>query len=242
MLEIVSSIMVVCILSFLMAANVLFVPGTHWMDTLTGFFQFGTIPANVDVMLLAAFAATAGSGGVGNLVITNWYRDKGFGMGANVGAIHSAFSDAPGMTTATGKVFPITDDNLTRWRAWWKYVAADQVWLWAGGCFVGMYLNVNLATYVIPAGTEMDHMAAGAFQAQYMADQLWRGFWFLALLNGFWVLMSTHLGNTDILIRTVTDIVWVASPNLRERRRMTIGRLYYVLLGVFTVWSLFAVN
>ena len=88
----------------------------------------------------------------------------------------------------------------------------------------------------------MDHMAAGAFQAKYMADQLWTGFWFLALLNGFWVLMSTHLGNTDVLIRTVTDVVWVASPKLRERRRMNVSKLYYGLLAAFTVWGMFAVN
>ena len=88
----------------------------------------------------------------------------------------------------------------------------------------------------------MDHMAAGAFQAKYMASQLWSGFWFLALLNGFWVLMSTHLGNTDVLIRTVTDVVWVASPKLRERRRMNVSKLYYALLGAFTIWGMFAVQ
>jgi len=242
MLEYFSWAMVTFIFSFLFVVNILFVPLAHWMETLTGFFQFGAIPADIDLLLLATFAATAGSGGVGNLVITNWYRDKGFGMGAKVGSITGAFSNSEIQLSPVGKVFPINDENLSRWRLWWKYVAADQVWLWGVGCFVGMFLNVNLATAVIPEGTNMDHMAAGAFQASYMADQLWSGFWFLALLNGFWVLMSTHLGNTDILIRTVTDIVWVASPRLRERRRMNISKLYYSLLAVFTVWGMFAVN
>ena len=39
-----------------------------------------------------------------------------------------------------------------------------------------------------------------------MAEHLWRGLWVLALLNGFWILFSTHLGNTDLLVRTVTDL------------------------------------
>ncbi|SVA94111.1 uncharacterized protein METZ01_LOCUS146965 [marine metagenome] len=242
MLEYVSWVMIAFIFTFLFAVNILFVPFDHWMATLSGFFQFGTIPADIDLVLLAAFAATAGSGGVGNLVITNWYRDKGFGMGAKVGSITSAFSSSEIQLSPVGKVFPITAENLSRWRGWWKYVAADQVWLWGMGCFVGMFLNVNIATAVIPEGTDMDHMAAGAFQAKYMADQLWTGFWFLALLNGFWVLMSTHLGNTDVLIRTVTDVVWVASPKLRERRRMNVSKLYYGLLAAFTVWGMFAVN
>lgn len=242
MLEYFSWIMIAFIFSFLIIVNVLFVPLDHWMKTLTGFFQFGSLPADVDVLLLAAFAATAGSGGVGNLVITNWYRDKGFGMGGKVGAITSAFSHSEMQLSPVGKVFPITEDNLRNWNSWWKYVSADQIWLWGVGCLVGMFLNVNLATAVIPENTNMDHMAAGAFQARYMAEHLWSGFWWLALLNGFWVLMSTHLSNTDVLIRTVTDIVWVASPRLRERRRMNISRLYYAFLAIATVWGLFAVN
>ena len=242
MLEYVSWVMVTLIFSFLFIVNVLFVSASHWIETASGFFQFGSFPEHVDLLLLGTFAATAGSGGLGNLVISNWYRDKGFGMGGTVGAIGGAFSSADGNVSHIGKVFPITEGNLARWRAWWKYISADQIWLWGLGCFVGMFLNVNLATAVIPDGTNMDAMAAGAFQARYMADQLWTGFWFLALLNGFWVLFSTHLGNTDTLVRTVTDVLWVAVPRLDGRGRMTISRLYYVLLAAFTLWGLFAVN
>ncbi|QDU13849.1 hypothetical protein CA11_16350 [Gimesia maris] len=242
MLEYFSWAMIAFIFSFLIIVNVLFVPLEHWLKTLSGFFQFGRLPADIDILLLAAFAATAGSGGIGNLVITNWYRDKGFGMGSRVGSISSAFSHSEVQLSATGQVFPITDENLQNWRSWWKYVSADQIWLWGMGCLVGMFLNVNLATAVIPENTEMDHMAAGAFQARYMAEHLWSGFWWLALLNGFWVLMSTHLSNTDVLIRTVTDIVWVASPQVREHRRMNISRLYYFFLTLATIWGLLAVN
>ncbi|WP_417387715.1 Nramp family divalent metal transporter [Gimesia sp.] len=242
MLEYFSWVMIAFIFSFLIVVNVLFVPLEHWLKTLSGFFQFGNLPADIDILLLAAFAATAGSGGIGNLVITNWYRDKGFGMGGRVGSISSAFSHSEVQLSATGQVFPITEENLKNWRSWWKYVSADQIWLWGMGCLIGMFLNVNLATAVIPENTEMDHMASGAFQARYMAEHLWSGFWWLALLNGFWVLMSTHLSNTDVLIRTVTDIVWVASPQVRERRRMSISRLYYFFLTLATIWGLLAVN
>ncbi len=242
MLEVVSTIMVVLIFSFLFTVNFLFVSFEHWMETLAGFFYIGSIPAGVDLPLLATFAATAGSGGIGNLVITNWYRDKGMGMGAKVGSIASAFSASEIQLSPVGKVFTVTEESLNRWKAWWKYVTADQVWLWGLGCFVGMFLNVNLATAVIAQGTEMGDMAAGAFQAKYMSEQLWSGFWFLALLNGFWVLTSTHLSNTDTLIRTVTDIVWVATPHLREKQKMNVSKLYYGLLAAFTVLGMIAVN
>ena len=64
----------------------------------------------------------------------------------------------------------------------------------------------------------------------------------LALLNGFWVLFSTHLGNTDVLIRTVTDMIWAGSPRVRAWRRGNASSVYYIALFVFTVWGLWAIN
>jgi hypothetical protein len=242
MLEYASWLMIAYIFTFLLAVNIFFVPLSHWWETLAGFFKFGSIPSEVDVLLLGALASTAGSGGIGNLTITNWVRDKGFGMGGKVGAIASALGSRHVKLSHVGKVFPINDASMARWRLWWKYLEADQVWLWGAGCFVGMFLNVNLATAIIPAGTNISGIGAGAYQAQYMAEHLWTGFWFLALLNGFWILFSTHMGNTDILIRTVSDIIWVGSSRARRWRGGDIRRIYYGILLGFTVWGALAVN
>jgi hypothetical protein len=240
MLEYVSWFMVSLIILFLIAVNIIFVPASHWMQTFTGFFRFGHLPAGINLPLLGALAATAGSGGFGNLAISNWIRDKGFGMGGRVGAIASAFGTRQAPLSPVGSVFPINDENLRRWRVWWRYVEVDQIWLWAAGCFLGMFLNINLATYITPLGTDLTGAGAGAYQAQYMAQGLWAGLWFLALLNGFWILFSTHLGNTDILVRTVTDILWVADDRLRIKGN--ISRIYYTLLIIFVAWSVFGVN
>jgi hypothetical protein len=240
MLEMASWVMVVFIFSFLVIANILFVPFSHWAATALGFFEFGHWPTETDMVLLATLAATAGSGGVGNLVISNWFRDKGFGMGSLVGAIPSAFGGKQITLSAAGKVFPITAENLRRWSLWWKYTHLDQMLLWGGGCFLGMYLNVNLATAIAPAGANLADIGAGAFQAKYMAEKLWSGFWFLALLNGFWILYSTHLGNTDTLIRSVTDLLW--SAGYHKRPNAHVGKLYHGVLITFTVWGLWAAN
>lgn len=81
-----------------------------------------------------------------------------------------------------------------------------------------MFLNVNLATGIIPLGTDLSQAGAGAYQAKYLAENVWSGFWALTLLNGLWILFSTHLGNTDVLIRTITDIMWIGSPKARSWR------------------------
>jgi hypothetical protein len=242
MLEWSSWFMIAYIFVFLIAVNVWFVPADVWRGTLRGFVSFGEWPTGVEPLLMASFFATAGSGGIGNLTISNWIRDKGFGMGSVVGAIPSAVGAKHIQLSHVGKVFAITADNLRRWRTWWRYVVLDQVWLWALGCFLGMFLNVNLARAIIPHGTDLSKMGAGAFQAQYMAEHFWSALWILGLLNGFWILFSTQLGNTDVLIRTLTDTLWTASRRVRSWREGSIATVYYTLLAIFTAWGLVAVH
>jgi hypothetical protein len=235
MLEYFAWTMLAVVFLFLIAVNVAFVPASHWWHTFLGFFRFTGLPRPVDWGLIGAFAATAGSGGMGNLTVTNWVRDKGWGMGAHVGAIPSAVGGHHVALSHVGKVFVARGDSLARWREWMRYVHLDQIWVWGLFCFLGMYLNVNLATALIPHGTDLQGLAAGAYQAHYLR-QIWPGFWFLTLFNGFWLLFKTQLGNTDILVRTITDAVWMSRQG-EGTSRLDIRGLYYGILLAFSLWG-----
>ena len=256
MLEILSWGMIVYIFSFLIVTNAMFVPASHWLETLKGFIPvefvirlisgqaspsqlFPEVKFN-DLFLLGTLAATAGAGGIGNLTISNWFRDKGMGMGQLVGSIGTAASGEQHTVSSSGVVFPITPENLRRWKTWWTYAKADQIWLWGLGCFIGIFLNVNLATHLVPQGANIDGTNAAMYQVETMT-KYWSGFWVLALLNAFWILFSTHLGNTDVMVRTITDIWWVASPRVREKTGGQISRLYYLILIFVTIWGCFAI-
>jgi uncharacterized protein YhhL (DUF1145 family) len=234
MLEYFAWTMLGVVFVFLVAVNVAFVPASHWWQTFRGFFSFAGLPHPIDWGLIGALAATAGSGGMGNLTVTNWVRDKGFGMGAKVGAIPSAVGGHEIHLSHVGTVFPATPENIARWHQWMRYVHVDQIWVWGLFCFCGMFLNVNLATAIIPHGTDLQGLAAGAYQAEYLS-KVWPGFWFLTLFNGFWILFKTQLGNTDILVRTITDVLWMASPG--ARKASGIRAIYYGVLVVFSVWG-----
>jgi hypothetical protein len=240
MLEYFAWTMLAVVFVFLVAINVAFVPFSHWGETFLGFFSFSGIPKPVDWGLIGALAATAGSGGIGNLTVTNWVRDKGFGMGSKVGAIPSAVGGVEIQLSHVGTIFPATGANLDRWREWLRYVHADQIWVWGLFCFLGMFLNVNLATAIIPHGTDLQGLAAGAYQAEYLR-KIWPGFWFLTLFNGFWILFKTQLGNTDILVRTITDALWMSSSRAREWKR-GIRAIYYGILLLFSVWGIFVIR
>jgi hypothetical protein len=103
-----------------------------------------------------------------------------------------------------------------------------------------MYLNVNLATALIPAGTDMQGLAAGAYHAEHLR-RIWPALWFLTLFNGFWILFKTQLGNTDVLVRTVADAAWMASPRSGEGRH-SIRTVYYAVLVVFSLWAVVALR
>jgi hypothetical protein len=240
MLEYFAWTMLAVVFTFLLAINLAFVPMAHWGRTFLGFFSFSGLPDPIDWGLIGALAATAGSGGLGNLTVTNWVRDKGFGMGSLVGAIPSAVGGVEIKLSHVGTVFPATEANLVRWREWMRYVHADQIWVWGLFCFFGMFLNVNLATAIIPHGTDLQGLAAGAYQAEYLR-KIWSGFWFLTLFNGFWILFKTQLGNTDILVRTITDAVWMSSSRAREWK-MGIRAIYYGILLVFSIWGVVVIR
>ena len=242
MLEYFAWLMLAVVFGFLLLVNVAFVPFSHWWHTLVGFFQFTGMPRPIDWALVGALAATAGSGGLGNLTVSNWVRDKGFGMGAKVGAIPSAVGGQAVQLSRIGKVFSITDENLGRWRTWLRYVYVDQLCVWGFFCFVGMYLNVNLATHLIPHGTDLQGLAAGAYQAKYLAERIWPGFWFVTLFNGFWLLFKTQLGNTDVLVRTVTDVLWMTGMGQRRQGGGSVRRIYYVVLTLFSCWAVLAIR
>ena len=238
-LERLSWAMIAFIFVFLMAVNVWCVPAANWGTTLRGFFVVRPLPADINLPLLGLFAATAGSGGLGNLAISNWFRDKGFGMGSRVGSISGALSETTTTLAPVGFAAPVTPGNTRRWKSWWRYALLDQQALWATGCFLGMFLNVNLAMAIVPDNFAQTDGDVGTFQARYLADTFWSGLWLLALVNGFWILFSTHLGNTDCLVRTATDILWAASPRVQ---RYPASRIYAGLLSVLTIWALFAIH
>ena len=66
---------------------------------------FALIPSGVDWFLIGAFAAYSGVGGVGNLTLSNWARDKGFGMGGVVGFIPAAVAGRSVPLAHSGSVF-----------------------------------------------------------------------------------------------------------------------------------------
>jgi hypothetical protein len=243
-LEYVNWFWIAWILVFLLFLDLFVVPPSRWVEGITGFFRFGTIPQGADWFLLAAFAGYSGAGGMLNVSITNWLRDKGFGMGGQVGYIPALVGGKRVTVSHEGVVFDTKDPrNMARWRTWWRYLAADQYWLWMGGAFLGMLLTTILATTVIEPGTDIRGLGVGARIADGVSTITGSGaLRVLTAITGFWILFSTQVGIMDGFIRNITDTLWTGSAAVRRWRGGDVRAVYYTTGAVLLAWGCIAIN
>ena len=189
-LKLVMTFKIVTVLGFLLFIAIFFSNTATWIEILTGFVRFGTVPIvgptdgatdniflslfqgrgfpTIDfstIAILAAFAAVAGCGGLSNTPISNYTRDQGWGMGRHVGAIPSVVGGHDIELSHVGMVFPVTQDALPRWRRWVKHVCRDQIVIWMPACFLGMALPSMLSVQFLPRGTQASDWYAAAMTA-----------------------------------------------------------------------------
>jgi hypothetical protein len=204
------------------------------------FWQHGRLP-QLDWFMLVAFVAIAGSGGLANTLFSNYTRDKGWGMGAHVGAIPSAVGGLPIKLSHVGAVFPIDASNLRRWKGWIRHVFRDQTCVWMTASFIGMALPCMLSLQFIRnatvAGDRVAAMTAEGIALRY--PQYGDVFWTLTLLCGFLVLAPGQISTSDQIARRWTDVLWTASRRVKRMGSDRVKYLYYSIMGVYAVWGLF---
>ena len=244
-LEYAEWVMICWILTFLLLAGLFLAPSTAWIRVGTGFVSplLGSrlVPPAVDWSLLAALAAYSGAGGT-NATLTYWIRDKGFGMSGTVGSVQTIIGGQRVNLSPTGVVFPPSEENLRRWKGWWRYVRADQWQIWIPGSLVGMGLPALLALTFIPSGTILGGYGIAAYHAEALAEDFGPTLWVVTLLTSFWILFATQLGNTEGFARVTTDILWTADSRVREWRGGNVRAVYYSALLVFTLWGCIAIT
>ena len=98
-----------------------------WADLPQVVTDPGIPAAELGFAVLLGALAFAGAGGGQNLVQSNWIRDKGFGMGSYVPRLVSPITGEPEAAPSTGYVFSPTEQNMARWRGWWKFANIEQL-------------------------------------------------------------------------------------------------------------------
>jgi hypothetical protein len=248
-LELLNWILVAAILSSFLVLAMLFVPSATWaagLLGLTGFDlsrgEFDYFPAGTDLFLLGALVAYSGAGGVTNVVLSNWARDRGYGMGERVGYIPCAIGGHKVSLAHSGFIFDGTAEGMRRWRGWWRVVSADQWGIFFAGAILGMILPAMIYVTFLPRGTNIQGLGISAALAQAIAGSAGAMLGGVIAFLGAWVLFKTQLDQVEGMVRAITDILWTGSGRVRAWRGGDVRLVYYGVLTVIVLWGIVALR
>ena len=178
-----------------------------------------------------------------NSTFSSYVRDRGWGMGRHVGAIGSVVGGRSVKLAHTGKVFPVTEDALARWKGWLRVIYRDQWAIWFIGCILGVaipalvsleYLRDDFLAGNKFKGDEVAAKTAEALQAHTGNS----AFWFMTLLCGFLVLAPNQITAADGLLRRWTELLWTGNRKLHRLEGNKVRYVYFSLLASYLVWGL----
>ena len=237
-LEYVHWTMCATIIAGLIVMDIFLAPATTWGQALVGYVSFGVIPPGIDILLFGALVGYSAYGGFGNNCLTNWYRDKGYGMAAKIGYIASAIGGKTIHVSPSGMMPPATKENVEHFKGWWKLLNFDQ-WaiFWVGG-LLGMALPGILYVSQIAPGTKLASWGIAVAAAQRFGTL---GLYMIAAM-GFWILFSSAMSNIDLVPRQCTDMLWYSSERIRKWAKNDIRKVYYGMLIAVIIWGTIYVN
>lgn len=248
-LEVLNWVLVVTTLGGFLVLAVLFVPARTWLAgtvALAGFDiatrGFNPIPAGADFFLLGALVAYSGAGGVANLTLSNWARDKGYGMGERAGYIPAAVGGTRVHLAHAGFTFDGHPDAMRRWQGWWRIVCADQWGVFFTGAVLGMLLPALLYVTFIPHGRDIQGLGISAALASSIGARSGPLVAGAVAFLAAWILFKTQLDNFEGMVRAITDILWTGSPRVRGWRGGDVRAVYYTVLAVLVVWGIVALG
>jgi hypothetical protein len=248
-LEWLNWILVVVILGGFLILGLIYVPAGTWGSALAGFTGYDTrggsfsfMPEGIDLFLLGALVAYSGGGGVLNITLSNWARDKGYGMGSRVGHIGGMVGGERTQLADTGFIFDADAANMSRWRGWWRIVRVDQWGIFFVGALLGMMLPALLYVTFVPAGTELKNLEIAAVLAQQIGAAAAPAMGLIVAVLGAWILFKTQLDCVEGMTRSVTDILWTGSSRVRAWRGGDVRAVYYVVLALVVIWGMIALR
>lgn len=248
-LEILNWVLVACILLTFLVLAVVFVPSATWIAAIAGLggldsqtWEWHPVPEGADFFLLGALVAFSGAGGVVNLTLSNWARDRGYGMSERAGYIAGAVGGTNVRLAHSGFMFAETPEAMARWRGWWRIVRADQWGLFFTGSIAGMILPALLYVTILPRGTDIQGLGIGAALAAGMSARAGATLGAVIATLGAWILVKTQLDVMDGMVRGVTDMLWTGNRRLREWRGADVRLVYYTVLTMLVLWALIAMR
>lgn len=231
--------MVGLIILFLIYALLVLIGVDGYVQLAQGFAAVDELPGAVSQLgtatLLGAIAF-AGAGGALNLVQSNWVRDKGLGMGARLPKVVSPFTGEEVAAPTTGFFFRRDEENMRRWRGWWKVADREQFTTFFVIGLIALLVFMTLTAINIGVGVsdaesfdfiQLQGEALGEQQGQWLATTFW--------LIGTVVLYSTNLAVLDMVGRVTADVL--KTGPLRDSSTWSESKIYFTVVWAEIVFG-----
>jgi hypothetical protein len=238
-LEKIEMVKVAAVLLLIVVAAVAAIGASAWADTPQIITEAGLPYEELGFALLLGALAFAGAGGGQNLCQSNWIRDKRFGMGAYVPRIVSPVTGHPEAAPSTGYVFEPTEENLGRWRRWWKFANTEQLTTFVLISFLTI-LFTSLLAYATVFGREglASDISFLEVEGNVLNDTVggWFGTFFWII--GAFSLFAAALGIVDYTSRLGADVLKTAYLKGGNESKIYFGLVWgLVLIGIVVLLS-----
>lgn len=206
-------------------------------EAFAGMVNFGGIPQGIDINILLGAIVFAGAGGLLNVAVSLWYRDKQAGMGKYIGRIVNPITGKEEAVATTGFTFDPNPQNMKRWKGWMRLVRIDQgVIFWLLGFITLFLLSVNAYFALTPLGLVPEGLSIIVMQARIFGEH-WGPLGFNTfLIMAFLMLFSVMWAVIDAFTRIVSDILYTNSrvgplkKYFSWLENVSINHFYYVVI------------
>lgn len=132
---------------FILVVTLYFAKSSDWHALISGLVGSGNgyhlLPASIPIATFLAAFAYAGAGGNLNLAQSLYAKEKGYGMGKFSGRITNIFKDKKEDLALEGTTFAATEENISRFKTWWKMINIEHaIVFWLTGAFTMLLLSL----------------------------------------------------------------------------------------------------
>lgn len=237
MMEKITQTIIFVSVPFILILAIIAASGADWTSLVHGLAGQGNgylfLPQGIS--FAAFFAAFAYSGAGGNLNLTQsiYVKEKGYGMGTYAQKIGGLFRSKDGHQNISleGESFDLTEENISRFRTWWKRINMEHlIVFWFLGALAMLILM--LLSYATTFGIEGNGegiqfvMNQGHIISQTISPFI--GTLFLIAVTI--MLFQTQLGVLDSTSRIMAENAAIRNIAHKKEKNVNLSRIYYIFL------------
>jgi hypothetical protein len=208
-MEYLQKTMIVLSLPIILGLVIWFGKTQYWLELAEGLFGRGQgwwfFPPGVSIAAFLGAFAYSGAGGNLNLAQSYYIKEKGFGMGRFTAKITSLLSPGKKEVDLEGKTFPITPENLSYWKKWWRLVNQEHLLVFWGLGFLAIILLSFLARALLLGQANQQGIEFLFQEANIIKQELGGGVSLAFTLIAALMLYTTQLGVLESSSRIVSE-------------------------------------